>query len=219
MRREQLVVVVARDEVDDRLLGRARDAMRMDVALATLGRLGREPVRGNREHELGGELDGVHELALRRCPDARTSPRIVTRTDAAENVSTSSSPRSEPSSVYATSAPNASRSKSSAPRPTSSSTVNATRIGARGRSGVAGEVRDRGHDLGDPGLVVGAEERRPVARHDVVADARGERRKHGGIEDLSRVAREHDRLTSPGLVDDRRRRRRRSRRASCRRAR
>ena len=53
----------------------------------------------------------------------------------AENVSISSSPTPEPSSVYATSAPKASRSKSSAPRPTSSSTVKAMRMGARVRSG------------------------------------------------------------------------------------
>src|SRR6188472_952915 len=43
MLREQLVVVVARDEVDDRLLSAAGDAVRVDVALAALCRLRREP--------------------------------------------------------------------------------------------------------------------------------------------------------------------------------
>ena len=38
----------------------------------------------------------------------------------------------------------------------------------------ADQVGDRGHDLGDAGLVVGAEERRAVGRDDVVADALSE---------------------------------------------
>jgi hypothetical protein len=69
---------------------------------------------------------------------------------------------------------------------------------------VASEAPHRSHDLGDPGLVVGAEERRPVARHEVVTDTRRERRENGRIEDLSRITRQHDRVTSPRLVDDRR---------------
>ena len=63
---EKRVVVIARDEVDDRLFRVAGDAMRMDVALAAFGRLGRQVVRRQRENELRGELDGVHELVLRR---------------------------------------------------------------------------------------------------------------------------------------------------------
>ena len=46
----------------------------------------------------------------------------------------------------------------------------------RARLGRVTEVRDGGHDLRHAGLVVGAEQRRAVARDDVVADARGERR-------------------------------------------
>ena len=152
-------------------------------------------------------------------PGCTDSPRIVTRIDAAEKVSISSSPRSEPSSVYATSAPNASRSKSSAPRPTSSSTVNATRIGARWRSPVAREVGDRGHDLRDPGLVVGAEERRPVARDDVVADARGERGQHRRDRAPAAGRRGARSARRPRPRGRSARRPRRSRRASCRRAR
>ncbi len=66
MRLEQIVVVVTRDEVDDRLFRASGDAVRVDVALPILRRLGRQPVRGKRADELGGELDGIHELALRR---------------------------------------------------------------------------------------------------------------------------------------------------------
>ena len=40
----ELVVVVASDEVDDRLLGVPRDAVWMDVPLATLSRLRREAI-------------------------------------------------------------------------------------------------------------------------------------------------------------------------------
>ena len=104
------------------------------------------------------------------------------------------------------------------PRPTSSSTVNADAHG-RARRGVAGEVGDRGHDLGDARLVVGAEQRRAVARDDVVADARREVRQLGRVEHLARVAGQHDRAARVGVVDDRRHTRRRVRRATCPRAR
>src|SRR6186997_1939901 len=65
---------------------------------------------------------------------------------------------------------------------------------------MAHEIGDGGHDLRDPGLVVRAEERRPVARDDVVADAFRERGKRGGIEHLARVAGKLDRIAGPGPV-------------------
>jgi hypothetical protein len=131
--------VIAGDEVDDSFLGVAGDPMRVHVALAVLRRLGREPIPREGRDELGGELDGVHELPLR----------------------------------------------------------------VAGVHRVACEVGDGGHDLRDPGLVVGAEKRRPVARHEVVPDALGESREPARVEDLSRIAREDDRLAVPGRVDDR----------------
>src|ERR1700675_663863 len=69
--------------------------------------------------------------------------------------------------------------------------------------GMTCEVRDGGHDLRDPRLVVRAEQRRPVARNDVVADALRKLRKLLGIEHLPRVTRKLDRLASPTRVDDR----------------
>ena len=57
------------------------------------------------------------------------------------------------------------------------------RSGARD-VGVGDELGDRGHDLGDAGLVVGAEERRPVGGDDVVADPLGEQRARRGREHL-----------------------------------
>ena len=61
---EQRVVVVTDDERDDGVLHRGGHARGVDEALAPLGRLGREGALRQRRHELGGELDGVHELAL-----------------------------------------------------------------------------------------------------------------------------------------------------------
>ena len=50
------------------------------------------------------------------------------------------------------------------------------------------QVRDGRDDLGDPGLVVGAEERRPVGGDELVADVVGERRALLGVERDLRVA-------------------------------
>ena len=66
------------------------------------------------------------------------------------------------------------------------------------------EVRDGGHDLRDARLVVGAEQRRAVARDDVVPDPRRERRLIGRIQHLARVPRQHDRRARVVLVHDRR---------------
>ncbi len=44
------------------------------------------------------------------------------------------------------------------------------------------------HDLGDAGLVVGAEQRGAVGRDDVVADLVGQRRVLGGADDLRGIA-------------------------------
>ena len=48
------------------------------------------------------------------------------------------------------------------------------------------------HDLGEPGLVVGAEQRGAVGRDDIVADLVGERRVLGGADDLRGIGRQHD---------------------------
>ena len=136
-------------------------------------------------------------------PGCTERPWIVTRIDFAENVSVSSSPTPEPSSVYATSAPNEARSKSSAPAPHLLVHGEGDPDRRARALGMPEQVRDRGHDLGDAGLVVGAEERRAVARHDVVADPRGELRKLRRVEHLPAVARELDRRAVPALVDER----------------
>ena len=48
------------------------------------------------------------------------------------------------------------------------------------------------HDLGDAGLVVGAEQGGAVGGDDVVADLVGERRMVGDADHLRRIARQHD---------------------------
>ena len=76
---------------------------------------------------------------------------------------------------------------------------------ARGRARlVLGEQAFRSRDDDrDPGLVVRAEEGRPVARHEVVAAPLREARDLGGIQDLTRIARQDDRLPVPVAVHDR----------------
>jgi len=69
--------------------------------------------------------------------------------------------------------------------------------------GVLDQDVDGGHDLGAPGLVVGAEERRPVGRYDVHADvATLEVGVLGGEDDLRRVAGQHDVAALVVLVHD-----------------
>ena len=197
------VVVVADDEVDDRLLRVARDPVRVDVALAILGRLGREPVGRERSDELGRELDGVHELALRgagmdREPvdrHAHRSRRERLDLDLAETRAVERVGDLRPESV-----------EIEVLRPAPDLLVDRERDADRCATplGRPREIGDRRHDLGDAGLVVGAEERRAVARHDVVTDPLGQRRQLLGIEDLARVARELDALSSPRPMDDRR---------------
>ena len=75
--------------------------------------------------------------------------------------------------------------------------------GGGARRVVADELRDGGHDRRHARLVVRAQQRRPVARDEVVPEPVGERGHLGGIEDLRRVARKADRLARPGAVDDR----------------
>ena len=70
-------------------------------------------------------------------PGCASTPWIVSATSSAANVSSCSSPRSEPSSVYAQTAPKASTSNSVAPSPISSSGVKQTRSVGRGHSGCA----------------------------------------------------------------------------------
>ena len=115
--------------------GAALDGEDVDEALAAGGRLRRELGRQRREHA-PGEPRGVDELAGR---EARVHVDAVDRRGrpTAVNVSSVNSPPSEPSSVYAQTAPKRSMSKSVAPSPISSSGVKPTRIVARGSSGCA----------------------------------------------------------------------------------
>ena len=62
------------------------------------------------------------------------------------------------------------------------------------------QIRDGGHDLGHAGLVVGAEQRRPVGGDDVVADLFLQQRQFLGVEDDAGVAGELDRAAVVRLV-------------------
>ena len=72
---ELRVVVVADDERQLDLGIVAADHVRMDEALALLGRLGRQGVPRQARDEVGRQLDRVDELALRRRRGGSTEPR------------------------------------------------------------------------------------------------------------------------------------------------
>ena len=102
-------------------------------------------------------------------PGCASTPWMVTITCSPLNVSSCSSPRSEPSSVYAQTAPK--RLDVEQRRALADLLVggeaDAQRRARQVR--VGRQVRDRGHDLGHAGLVVGAEQRVAAGGHDVVA--------------------------------------------------
>ena len=135
-------------------------------------------------------------------PGWTPTPLIVSLSWYAENDSVSISPRPEPSNVYATSAPNASRSKWSVPLPISSSTVKAIRAVARGASSRTSWAT---------AVMIAATPALSSAPSSVVPSLVtrscptlvGERGHLRGVEDLGRVARKVDRLARPRAVDDR----------------
>ena len=67
--------------------------------------------------------------------------------------------------------------------------------------GLVDQKLRRVHDLGDAGLVVGAEQRGAVGGDDVVADLIGQRRIVGDADDLRRIARQHD-VAAAIVLDD-----------------
>ena len=71
------------------------------------------------------------------------------------------------------------------------------------RLGMARQPRDRRHDLGHAGLVVGTEQRRAVARDDVVPDAGRELGGLGRIDHLARVSRQDEPCAVVRRVNDR----------------
>ena len=72
----------------------------------------------------------------------------------------------------------------------------------RARGGVPCEIGDGGDDLGDPGLVVCAEQRGAVARDDVVPHPRRQVRQLVRIEHLARIAGQPDRAARVRVVED-----------------
>ena len=157
--------------------------------------------RGQRGDEVGGELDRIHELALRRpwmlappldvhlqLPGREGLDLDLADSRPVEGVGGLGAERLDVEVVGAS------------PHLLVDRERDAHR---RARLGGATEVRDRRHDLRHAGLVVGSEERRAVTRDDVVPDPRRERGLVGRIEDLARIARQHDRLAGVVLVHDR----------------
>ena len=162
-------VVVADDEVDDGLLGAAGDLRGMDEALALLGRLRRERVPRQARDQVGGELDRVDELSLGRAGMGRAAAdrhghlRRVERLGldlaqlgAVERVGVAGAEALDVEVV------------SSARDLLVDREADADRRVLE--LGMPFQIGDRGHDLRHTGLVVGAEQRRPVGGDDVVTD-------------------------------------------------
>ena len=174
----------------------------MDVAFAILGCFGREAIPRQRRDELSGELDRVHELALRgsrvhrdaanRHPDRLGRERLDLELSEPRSVERVRDVCAELLEIEVLGAKahlfvNGERDAKRRPR----------------QLRMAGEVGDCSHDLGDAGLVVRAEQRRSVARHEVVSHTLRELRQLVRVEHLARVAGKRDRQPFPGLVHDR----------------
>ena len=67
--------------------------------------------------------------------------------------------------------------------------------------GIVDQEMRRIHDLGEAGLVVGAQQRGAVGRDDVVADLVGQRRMLGGADHLGGIGRQHD-VAAAIVLDD-----------------
>ncbi len=200
---EQVVVVVTCDEVDDRLLRASGDAVRVNVPLTILRGLRGQPVRGKRADELGGELDGVHELALGRSGVHREAANGHAHRRCGERLGLQLSERR---SVEGVRDVRAEGFDVEVLGTAADLLVHGERHADRSSIplGMPNEVRDRAHDLRDPGLVVGPEQGRSVAGDDVVADPSGELGQLLRVENLPRVAGKLDRGSVPRLVHDRR---------------
>ena len=168
----------------------------MDVPLAILRGLGRQAVRGKRADELGGELDGVHELALRRPGVHREPANGHSHRRRGERLGLELSERRSVQGVRDVRAEGV---EVEVLRPPADLLVDGERDPDRSSIplGMPHEVRERTHDLRDPGLVVRTEQGRAVAGDDVVTDPGGELGQLFRVENLPCVAWELDRRFHP----------------------
>ena len=188
---ELLRVEVPDDEAQLRLRRRAGDLDRVNESFASFGRFRRALVPGQAFDDPGNELDRVHELLL-RCArmhavaldaDAHVGGREVLVVDPADlrAVERVGKVRAERFDVEVVDA---------SPDLLVDREADANRRVLDLR--MCRQIGDGAHDLGDAGLVVGAEERRAVGGDDVVADPFGEDRVVGCAQHLARIARQHE---------------------------
>ena len=198
--REQVVVEVAHDGADDRLAGGGGDLVDVDEAPPPLGRLGGE-VRGQGGEQASGEPRGVDELARReagvdldavdRHDHLGAGERLVLQLAHGRAVQRVGATRPETLDVEA--------------RGALADLLVRRETDAQGRAGqlgVRGQVGHRGHDLGDAGLVVGAQQR-VAARGDDVMALLARQLGHRGRVEHRVVARQLDPAALVGAVDDR----------------
>ena len=195
------IVVVARDEPERCLRRRPDDARRMDVPLAPLGRLGRERVPRQRRDDIREQLERVHQSPLCR---ARMDADPLDRELELVRGERLGLDLADPRPVERVCEVGAEVVEVEMIRSLADLLVHRERD-PRGRTRgiVVHEVRKGRHDHRNTRLVVRAEQGRPVAGHEVVADPLGKGRQVRRVEHLRRIAGETDRLARPGSVDDR----------------
>ena len=166
---EERVVVVAQDDaqLDDRRV--AGDLVDVDESLALVRRLRREAVARQPDDDLRGQLERVHEPVLAPAgmlgapvdghDEARRGERLVVQLAGGRAVERVRrlGPEALEVEVVGARAELLVGVEADAQRPVR-------------KLGMRDQVRDRRHDLGDTRLVVGAEQRRAVARDQVVPD-------------------------------------------------
>ena len=168
-------VTKSRDQhLHPRAIDRRLELIRMDEPLVALGRLrrqlrGRQPIDEARRqpNRIDHPSLRVARMGVEAVEGQASSHRPRSSRTRARRARRRRACRRRPRRTAATS-------KRSAPRPISSSGVNAMRIGSVRDLRVPHQIIGRGHDLGDAGLVVRAEQGQAGRRHDVVAELRGE---------------------------------------------
>ena len=165
----------------------------MDIPLSSLGRLGRQPVPREGGDHVREQLDRIHESALRR---PRVDADALDREPELVRGEGLDLELAEPRPVERVGEVGAEGVEIEVVGALAHLLVDRERDARRGaRCIIVEEVRDRRHDHGDARLVVCAEERRAVARDQVLPDPLGEGGHVCRIEDLRLVARQ--RIGSP----------------------
>ena len=201
VRLQQVIVEVAHDQPQFGARGVTLDQVRMHETLASRGRLGRQPVRWERGHDRGDDSQGIDELAVggpgmhvdaaHRDPDLNGREALVLQLADLRAVDRVCAARAELADVEQRGA---------------LADLLVRREGDPDRRPrqlrVGGQMGHRGHDLGHPGLVIGAEQRVAAGSDDVVS-VLGLQGRHRRRVEACVLTRQLDHAPGVGAVHDR----------------